>query len=46
MILSAALELMLAGAAAAQDFQKTYRISPGSRIRVGNVSGDVVVTGL
>jgi DUF4097 and DUF4098 domain-containing protein YvlB len=45
LILSAALELMLAGAAAAQDFQKTYRISPGSRIRVDNVSGDVVVTG-
>jgi len=36
--------LMLVAAAAAQDFQKSYRIAPGSQVRIGNVSGDVIVT--
>jgi hypothetical protein len=31
--------------AAAQDFQKTYRIEAGGSISVRNVSGDVVITG-
>ena len=31
--------------ASAQDFHKTYRIAPGGQIRIGNVSGDVIVTG-
>jgi DUF4097 and DUF4098 domain-containing protein YvlB len=35
---------MLVAAAAAQDFQKSYRIAPGSQVRIGNVSGDVIVT--
>lgn len=35
----------LAATASAQDFQKTYRINAGGQIRIGNVSGDVIVTG-
>jgi DUF4097 and DUF4098 domain-containing protein YvlB len=35
----------LSATAAAQDFQKTYRIGAGGQIRIGNVSGDVFVTG-
>ena len=35
----------LAATASAQDFQKTYRIGAGGQIRIGNVSGDVIVTG-
>jgi DUF4097 and DUF4098 domain-containing protein YvlB len=35
----------LSATAAAQDFQKTYRIAAGGQIRIGNVSGDVFVTG-
>ena len=35
----------LSATAAAQDFQKTYRIGAGGQIRIGNVSGDVIVTG-
>src|SRR4030095_4268207 len=31
--------------ASAQEFNKTYRIAPGGQIRIGNVSGDVIVTG-
>jgi DUF4097 and DUF4098 domain-containing protein YvlB len=37
--------LALAASVSAQDFQKTYRIGAGGQIRIGNVSGDVVVTG-
>jgi len=36
---------VLAATASAQDFQKTYRIAPGGQIKIGNVSGDVIVTG-
>lgn len=34
----------LAGAAEAQDFQKSYRIGAGGQVRIGNVSGDVIVS--
>lgn len=34
----------LAATAAAQDFQKVYTIGAGGQIRIGNVSGDVIVT--
>lgn len=44
-ILSALIALFVSTTAAAQDFQKTYRIGAGSQIRIGNISGDVVVTG-
>ena len=35
----------LAATASAQDFQMTYRIGAGGQIKIGNVSGDVIVTG-
>ncbi|HLG13985.1 MAG TPA: DUF4097 family beta strand repeat-containing protein [Blastocatellia bacterium] len=35
----------LAGTAAAQDFQKDYRIPADGHIRIGNVSGDINVNG-
>ena len=35
----------LVATGSAQDFQKTYRIGAGGQVRIGNVSGDVVVTG-
>src|SRR5881227_214135 len=35
----------LAATASAQDFQKIYRIGAGGQVRIGNVSGDVIVTG-
>jgi Putative adhesin len=44
-VISAALCLALAGAAAAQDFQKSYRLGAGGLISIGTVSGDVSVTG-
>jgi DUF4097 and DUF4098 domain-containing protein YvlB len=34
----------LAATSAAQDFQKTYRIAAGGQVRIGNISGDVIVT--
>ena len=37
--------LMLISTAAAQDFQKSYRVGAGGDVRIGNVSGDVTVTG-
>jgi DUF4097 and DUF4098 domain-containing protein YvlB len=33
------------GTAAAQDFQKSYRIGAGGDVRIGTISGDVKVTG-
>ncbi|HEY7545604.1 MAG TPA: DUF4097 family beta strand repeat-containing protein [Blastocatellia bacterium] len=39
------LGLALAGAAAAQDFQKNYNLGANGQIRIGNISGDVEVTG-
>jgi len=44
-IISAALTLMAAGAASAQDFQKSYRLGANGQISIGTVSGDVKVTG-
>lgn len=35
----------LAATAAAQDFQKSYRIGTGGQVRISNISGDVIVTG-
>src|SRR5258706_15371208 len=42
-MLAVVLGLAMASTAAAQDFQKTYRIGAGGQIRVGNISGDVIV---
>jgi DUF4097 and DUF4098 domain-containing protein YvlB len=39
------LGLALAGAATAQDFQKNYNLGANGQIRIGNISGDVEVTG-
>ncbi|HYL99817.1 MAG TPA: DUF4097 family beta strand repeat-containing protein [Blastocatellia bacterium] len=36
---------LLAISASAQDFQKSYRLAPGSSVQISNISGDVVVTG-
>jgi DUF4097 and DUF4098 domain-containing protein YvlB len=44
-IATALVGFALSATAAAQDFQKTYRIGAGGQIRIGNVSGDVIVTG-
>jgi hypothetical protein len=37
--------LVLVAVGAAQEFQKTYRIGAGGEIRIGNISGDVIVGG-
>ena len=37
--------LAAAGAAQAETFRKEYRLSPGGHVSVGNISGDVFVTG-
>src|ERR1051325_11910921 len=37
--------LVFAASAAAQDFQKTYSLTSGGQIRIGNISGNVIVTG-
>lgn len=39
------LSLLFAATATAQDFQKSYHLGAGGQIQIGNVSGDVVVTG-
>jgi len=44
-VLAAGLTFLVATTAAAQDFQKSYQIPAGGSIRVGNISGDVTVTG-
>ena len=44
-VLSLACGLMLAASATAQDFQKSYRLAAGSEVRIGNISGNVTVTG-
>ena len=44
-ILSVACGLMLAASAAAQDFQKSYRLGAGSDVRIGNISGTVTISG-
>lgn len=43
--MSAAVLLLLITTASAQDFKKSYQLSPGGLIRVGNISGNVTVTG-
>src|SRR6516225_7621451 len=45
LVLAAGLTFLVAATAAAQDFQKSYQIPAGGSIRVGNISGDVTVTG-
>ncbi|HKY03555.1 MAG TPA: DUF4097 family beta strand repeat-containing protein [Blastocatellia bacterium] len=42
---SVAALLLLVTAVSAQDFKKSYQLSPGGLIRVGNISGNVTVTG-
>lgn len=42
---SAAVLLLLVTTASAQDFKKSYQLGPGGLIRVGNISGNVTVTG-
>ena len=44
-IASAMLSLLVAATAAAQDFQKSYKLGSGGQIHIGNVSGDVKVSG-
>jgi len=44
-ILSFACGLMLAASASAQDFQKSYRLGAGSDVRIGNISGNLTITG-
>ena len=44
-IASGILSLIFAATAAAQEFQKSYKLAAGGQIHIGNVSGDVVVTG-
>jgi hypothetical protein len=44
-VLPAGLTVLLGAAVAAQDFQKTYQLPAGGSIRIGNISGDVTVTG-
>ena len=44
-VMAAAMVVMLAGLASAQDFKKAYTIPAGGQISVKNVSGDVKVTG-
>lgn len=44
-IASGVLSLIFAATAAAQDFQKSYKLGAGGQIRIGTVSGDVTVTG-
>src|SRR5262245_1700351 len=45
LLATALFGFVLAANASAQEFLKTYRISPGGQVRIGNVSGDVIVTG-
>lgn len=45
LVVAVAASLALGDTAAAQDFQRTYRVGAGALIRIGNVSGDVTVTG-
>ena len=44
-IATALFGFALAATASAQDFQKSYRIGAGGQVRIGNVSGDVIVIG-
>lgn len=44
-VASLAVGLALAGAASAQDFQKNYNPGANGQVRIGNISGDVEITG-
>jgi len=44
-IIASLAVLAVAGTASAQDFQKSYRLASGGQIHIGNISGDVRVTG-
>jgi DUF4097 and DUF4098 domain-containing protein YvlB len=44
-VLSMVCGLILAASATAQDFQKSYRLTAGSDVRIGNISGNVTLTG-
>jgi hypothetical protein len=41
----ALIALVSAASASAQDFQKSYSLTSGGQIKIGNISGDIVVTG-
>lgn len=41
----ALIALISAASASAQDFQKSYSLNSGGQIKIGNISGDIVVTG-
>lgn len=41
----ALIALVCAASASAQDFQKSYTLNSGGQIKIGNISGDVTVTG-
>jgi hypothetical protein len=41
----ALIALVSAVSASAQDFQKSYSLTSGGQIKIGNISGDIVVTG-
>jgi DUF4097 and DUF4098 domain-containing protein YvlB len=41
----ALIALISAASASAQDFQKSYSLNAGGQIKIGNISGDIVVTG-
>jgi DUF4097 and DUF4098 domain-containing protein YvlB len=43
-VASAIISLAFAATAAAQDFEKTYRIGAGGQVSIATVSGDVIVT--
>ena len=42
--IACAVTILAAATCAAQDFQKSYRVSAGAQVKVGNISGDVIVT--
>ena len=44
-VLAVGITVVAAAAASAQDFQKSYPLAAGGHVSIGNVSGDVVVTG-
>src|SRR5205085_4854773 len=44
-IASGILSLIIAATVAAQDFHKSYKLGAGGQIHIGNVSGNVIVTG-
>jgi DUF4097 and DUF4098 domain-containing protein YvlB len=41
----ALIALVSAASASAQDYQKTFSLSTGGQIKIGNISGDIIITG-